>query len=568
MKLFSTGLEQANLLINSNILLLLWNDISELYKDFNNAHDHSSSSLRFNLRYDHQKKFTVITFVTKPDFATHQLLQEGADLVPSSSSIAAESFALFGFLRRKADFAVDRAAITLFDRHRHQLSQLKNEINYSYPIIVTGHSHGGSIASLFTLWLLESVNFSNTKRPICVTFGSPLIGDSNLQKTLFLFSPWNSCFLHVVSKQDPVPRKLINHNANDYKPFGTFLLCSNLGCSCFEEPDTILKLLGTTASEGSDQGGDYGNILETLKRKALFKNVLDADWASSPYAAGIVTQLSAIEQYNLNEDINPLVEWIEKQEMKFLMGKRKVNPDKKLNESKINMAKLEWYKKTSKDKGIGYYDSYKNKSFMSDINVEEIVKRLINYWTDVVEEADKQPQEDGASLRTRWLFAGITYMKMVEPLYIADYYHENSPPDYKSHGRLEHLTRLEQLSAAAKKTNKSISIEKRKNVAHILTEDSCFWAKVEEAINLCKLMKKEEASVEEKKTCDEKLKKFEKDVLVLLKNYSVSPEIFLGGSSFMDWWKGYKDAMGRSYSSELTKFMVSRKYKDYSEGKF
>ena len=103
----------------------------------------------------------------------------------------------------------------------------------------------------------------------------------------------------MVSNHDPIPRKFINHNAT-YKPFGTFLLCSDSGCSCFEEPETILKLLAATASNGSpNQRVDYGIIVEQLKGKALFKNVSEADWATSPYTVGIVTQLSAIIKVNV-----------------------------------------------------------------------------------------------------------------------------------------------------------------------------------------------------------------------------------------------------------------------------
>ena len=97
----------------------------------------------------------------------------------------------------------------------------------SKPLIITGNSLGGSVASLFTLSLLEKINFTNTKRLLCITFGSPLIGDEDLQEAISKYVAWNSCFLHIVSDHDPVPRVVIN----GYQPFDTFLLCSKLGCS-------------------------------------------------------------------------------------------------------------------------------------------------------------------------------------------------------------------------------------------------------------------------------------------------------------------------------------------------
>ena len=75
----------------------------------------------------------------------------------------------------------------------------------------------------------------------------------------------------------------------------------------------------------------------------------------------------------VESEIEILAEEIETMERKFQIGRNTVNPDKRLNNSKIQMAKVEWYKKSSKD--IGYYDSYKKRRFPRDINIEECVKR-------------------------------------------------------------------------------------------------------------------------------------------------------------------------------------------------
>ena len=97
---------------------------------------------------------------------------------------------------------------------------------------------------------------------------------------------------------------------------------------------------------------------------------------------------------------------------------------------------------------------------------------------------------------------------------------------------------------------------KKENVDSILTEDSQFWAKLEEA----KLLKIEEPGVEEK------LKDFENHVWGLLKNYAVSPEIFLRKSSFMKWWGDYEKTKARSYTSPLWKFMKDGQHKQYEIG--
>ena len=168
------------------------------------------------------------------------------------------------------------------------------QIDNSKPLIITGNSLRGSVATLFALSLLEKCNFSNTKRPLCITFGSPLIGDEGLQLAISNYSAWNSCFLHVVSDQDPVPRVLIN----GYKPFGTFLLCSELGCSCFEDPQTILELL-MVAYSGNPENQDpnkvfesYGTFVEHLNRKVLCKDPTDheslIDWTTPTYGQALL----------------------------------------------------------------------------------------------------------------------------------------------------------------------------------------------------------------------------------------------------------------------------------------
>ena len=166
--------------------------------------------------------------------------------------------------------------------------------------MITGNSLGGSVVTLFTLSLLGKFTISTTKRPLCITFGSPLIGDEGLQEAISNYPAWNSCFLHVVSDHDPVPRVLIH----SYKPFGTFLICLELGCSCFEDPQTILELL-TAAYSGSPENQDpnkvfesYGTFVEHLNRKVLCKDTTDheslIDWTTLPLQAGIITKLAAI----------------------------------------------------------------------------------------------------------------------------------------------------------------------------------------------------------------------------------------------------------------------------------
>ncbi|KAB1223083.1 hypothetical protein CJ030_MR2G022314 [Morella rubra] len=261
---------------------------------------------------------------------------------------------------------------------------------------------------------------------------------------------------------------------------------------------------------------------------------------------------------------------IERQERQGAIWKRQIfDPSKKLNDMKINMAQLEWYKKLSKDKGTGYYDSYKNETNTGDLDVVKYKRILTCYWEELVAEVDKKPQKEGATFRTRWLFGGTNYRRMIEPLDIAEYY-RSGRSDYIEKGRTKHYKLLEQWHNEDEKLAASDPVSKKANVEASLTDDSCFWARVEEARISCKLLRNGESSVltENHKAS---LIEFEAYVLGMLKNYAVTPEIFLPKSSFMQWWREYaeiigKDVMGTAYISFLTDLMRNGRYSEYASG--
>ncbi|KAK3227530.1 hypothetical protein Dsin_007392 [Dipteronia sinensis] len=77
-------------------------------------------------------------------------------------------------------------------------------------------------------------------------------------------------------------------------------------------------------------------------------------------------------------------------EMICALNKKVFDPHMRLNDMKVYLACLEWYKKHSK---IGYYDSYKNKRFSEDMVVNRFKKKLNDYWEKLVAEAEKLSQK-------------------------------------------------------------------------------------------------------------------------------------------------------------------------------
>ncbi|KAG7023159.1 Protein EDS1L [Cucurbita argyrosperma subsp. argyrosperma] len=94
-----------------------------------------------------------------------------------------------------------------FRRFEAILGKLKDVLKANKPVVFTGHSAGGPVAILATIWLLEQQRNSNTNftPPKCITFGSPLVGN-------FIFShalkreKWSIHFVHFVTRYDIVPR--------------------------------------------------------------------------------------------------------------------------------------------------------------------------------------------------------------------------------------------------------------------------------------------------------------------------------------------------------------------------
>jgi len=225
------------------------------------------------------------------------------------------------------------------------------------PVIFVGHSIGGAVATLATLWILQKRLRQSS--PFCITFGCPLVGDVNLVEAVGREN-WAGNFLHVVSKNDIVPRILLAPvesisepliaifpywqgimQANDsktipdssiqdasrtllnnvlqyaltianyeldsspYRPFGTYMFCSSEGAACIENSEIILKMLHLTMQSHENpydnividclsEHVEYGSALQHAIEKSISgENFAEPDSESS-YKVGMSLQLEAI----------------------------------------------------------------------------------------------------------------------------------------------------------------------------------------------------------------------------------------------------------------------------------
>lgn len=201
---------------------------------------------------------------------------------------------------------------------------------------------GGAVASLSALWLLSYLQSTTSSLSVlCITFGSPLLGNESLSQAI-IRERWAKNFCHVVSSHDFVPRLFLAPLASlsprhphfvlqflhllmsslqsdsgtarsfgfvlpyiqawvanpgegwvKFSPFGSYMFFSEEGSVCVDDPAAVVKMLElmfTTASPGSSiedhlKYGDYaGNASWQLLMRKSFTH---GEPPESSYEAGV-----------------------------------------------------------------------------------------------------------------------------------------------------------------------------------------------------------------------------------------------------------------------------------------
>ncbi|XP_008799122.2 protein EDS1B-like [Phoenix dactylifera] len=176
------------------------------------AHSSSSSASPFILHsLSHPSPSSIFAFPgswSAEDWISGDRASFGETEVDSS---------LFPSLKSIGNDVAARVNMAFFRSFQRLLatSRLQSEVHRAIVekkrIVFTGHSSGGAIAALATIWLLEQCfKFDNSSQvnPFCVTFGSPLVGDHVFHHALKREN-WSHCFLHFVMTLDIVPRILL-----------------------------------------------------------------------------------------------------------------------------------------------------------------------------------------------------------------------------------------------------------------------------------------------------------------------------------------------------------------------
>jgi hypothetical protein len=206
------------------------------------------------------------------------------------------------------------------------------------------------------------------------------------------------------------------------------------------------------------------------------------------------------------------------------------------------MAELEWYKELCEKKnGDTYYDTFRNHD-LKDIDANGRRLKLAYFWDDIIEMVKSQKLPSDFQSQNKWINAGTTYRRLVEPLDIAYYYRmSNGNGNYLSDERKDRHKVLQKWMEEKEKIRRASASAKAprpRTKPAALTEDSCFWAYVEEARKDLEYLKQGEHQRLQS------LEQFEKVVTTMNDALKISSDVFLKGSSFKMWleeWENTKE---------------------------
>ncbi|KAK7316932.1 hypothetical protein RJT34_00756 [Clitoria ternatea] len=469
-------------------------------------------------------------------------------------------------------------------------------------IVITGHSIGGAIASLCALWVLsylQHISSSVSVPVLCITFGSPLLGNGSFSSAI-LKQRWGGNFCHVVSKHDIMPRLLfapITPNTAQlnlllqlwqlfmtapsfgnlavqisdkqkkelfnfvmsylyaasqdgegsapilFHPFGSYFFVSEEGAVCVDSSKAIIKMMHLMFASSSpacsiEDHLRYGDYVKKLSLQSLNqKDSMQGNIPDSSYEAGLelAVQSSGLANQELATE----------SAKECLKMTRRMGPSPTQNAASLAItlskvvpyrAEIEWYKDWCGQQvdQMGYYDLFKRRRSTSKMAMKVNMNRhkLARFWDNVIDKLEKNElPHDFLIVRDKWVYASHFYKLLVEPLDIAEYYGKGkhtTKGHYMQHGRERRYWIFDKWwkdkRATAEENN-----ERSKFAS--LTQDSCFWARVEEA--RCWLNSVgSESDTSKLAVLWDNIEKFEKYAMELIDNKEVSEDVLAKNSSY------------------------------------
>ncbi|XP_047316970.1 lipase-like PAD4 isoform X2 [Impatiens glandulifera] len=480
-------------------------------------------------------------------FSGVQLDQTCLNLVPLDNTFTDDLFCALH--RRDKPAMVHAGYLHLFlnlIRCPNFQNQIGEILKKSKSIVFTGHSIGGVLASLSALWFLSSLQTTKSNMSVlCVTFGSPFLGNETLSRAI-LEQRWGGNFCHVVAKQDiNVLTTLISSQIHfSLWPFGGYMFCSRQGAIFLENATSVVKmihLMVKTVDHNLDHDQDhlnYGDYIGKLSFQFLRREDRFIEEGKSSYETGIILALQSSE--------------ISNQELCFEEAKDCLRTARTLGRApNMNMAKLsnklaeitplraqiQWYKEICDKKGekLGYYDTFKRRGdSKKEMKINMCRLRLGAFWDNVIKMVENNKLPYDIHKRGKYVMASLFYKLLVEPLDIAEYYRSG---EHRVNGNYLQYGRERRYLILDKWWNDLNDGEIRKyerSTFASLTQDSCFWAKVEEAIKWVYCIRNESDKSKLYRLW-ENLNEFENYAMGMVVRKEVSIDVVQANSSYSLW---------------------------------
>nr|ABR46049.1 phytoalexin deficient 4 [Arabidopsis thaliana] len=445
---------------------------------------------------------------------------------------------------------VDAAILKLFLQLKIK-EGLELELLGKKLVVITGHSTGGALAAFTALWLL-SQSSPPSFRVFCITFGSPLLGNQSLSTSISR-SRLAHNFCHVVSIHDLVPRS----SNEQFWPFGTYLFCSDKGGVCLDNAGSVrlmFNILNTTATQNTEEHQWYGHYVFTLSHMFLkSRSFLGGSIPDNSYQAGVALAVEALGFSN-DDTSGVLVKECIETATRIVRAPILRSAELANELASVLPARLEiqWYKDRcdASEEQLGYYDFFKRYSLKRDFKVNMSRIRLAKFWDTVIKMVETNELPFDFHLGKKWIYASQFYQLLAEPLDIANFYKNR---DIKTGGHYLEGNRPKRYEVIDK-WQKGVKVPEecvRSRYAST-TQDTCFWAKLEQAKEWLDEARKESSDPQRRSLLREKIVPFESYANTLVTKKEVSLDVKAKNSSYSVWeanLKEFKCKMG--YENEI-----------------
>uniref|UniRef100_A0A1J3DBT1 Lipase-like PAD4 n=1 Tax=Noccaea caerulescens TaxID=107243 RepID=A0A1J3DBT1_NOCCA len=404
-------------------------------------------------------------------------------------------------------------------------------------VVITGHSTGGAQAALTALWLLSQPS-PPSFRLLCITFGSPLLGNQSLSSAISR-SRLAHNFCHVVSIYDLAPRR----NDDRFWPFGTYLFCSENGGVCLDNAASVrrmFQILNTTT--GTPNIEDYGHYVFTLSHQFLkSRSFLGGNISDNSYKAGVEL---AVESLGFSTD-HP--SGVSMKECIETTTKIRRDPVLMAAELPIELAnvlssrlEIQWYKEICEapPNQLGYYDMSKQYSNPRETRVNMSRAKLAIFWDRVLKMVEMNELPFDFHMGKKWVYASQFYQLVAEPLDIAYFYKykfSKTSGHYLENGNRP--KRYVVIDKWWKESGEPLKEKRARTRYASATQDPCFWAKLEEAKECLDEMRSESgcSDAQRRALLWRKIVGFERYADTMVKMKDVSVDVLAKKSSYIVW---------------------------------